>query len=146
MANFGDDLKKEREDRGLSLEGLSEATRVKHQHLQALEEGRYGDLPGGVFRRGIAQAYLGAVGLDAGPWMERFGKSYAAHLEASGEKAAPDEAGWATFAENVKRNRAAAVRGPGIRWAGVLVLLAVVLLAAWATWWFLLGGRGAASR
>ncbi len=141
MASFADELKSAREQRGLSLESLSAETKVNSRHFFALEQGNYRELPGGVFRRGIVRAYLKAVGLEEEAWLPRFQQSFADWQRATGIPPEVNGEAWAVFAENVKRNRAPAATGTGIRWVGVLALLLVLLAAAWATWHFILHDR-----
>ena len=136
MAGFGEDLRAERERRGLSLETLCVQTKVQARHLEALEHGDYGALPGGVFRKGIVRAYLAATGLEEQAWMPRFEQSQEEYARATGTTPAPEA--WVAFAENVRRNRVGAGRRNGVRWAGVAALLLVLLAAAWAVWHYLL--------
>jgi cytoskeleton protein RodZ len=149
MAGFGEQLRMERERRGLSLETLCVETKVQQRHFEALEEEDYRALPGGVFRRGIVRAYLAATGLEEQVWMPRFQESYEEKARAMGENPEPDgEEAWANFAENVRKNRIGSGSRNGARWLGVLGLLLVLLTAAWAVWHFLLrvhvtvGGHG----
>ena len=60
MERFCDELRWERERRQVSIEKISDETKVSSRHLQALEAGEYGALPGGVFRKGIVRSYLAA--------------------------------------------------------------------------------------
>ena len=64
MERFCDELRWERERRKVSIEKISQETKVASRHLQALEAGEYASLPGGVFRKGIVRSYLAALGLD----------------------------------------------------------------------------------
>ena len=140
MTGFGEDLKRERESRGVTLESLAAETRVKLHHLAALEEGSYEILPGGLFRRSIVRAYLAAAGLEEHAWLPRFERSLEEHAHAHGKPLANSEA-WTVFAENVKRNRSGGARGPRIRWLGVLGLLLLVAALAWVVWQFVLKRR-----
>ena len=141
QAGFGEGLRFERERRGVSLASLSAQTKVNPRHLEALEQGDYKVLPGGVFRRGIVRAYLASVGLSEHEWMPRFQASYEAHARALGVAVEAETEGWATFATNVKKNRSKPKPKLTLRWLGVLALFLVVLGAAWAVWHFLLRGR-----
>ena len=67
MERFCDDLRWEREQRKISIETICDKTKVSSRHLLALEAGQYGELPGGVFRKGIVRSYLGALGLEESP-------------------------------------------------------------------------------
>ena len=141
MTGFGEDLKRERESRGMTLEGLAAETRVKLHHLLALEAGEYDALPGGLFRRGILRAYLTAAGLEEQTWLRRFDSSFE-EFERSRAGALPTkEESWVTFAENVKRNRKSVSHSNSARWIGVLLLFLAVIAAAWAVWQFVLRGR-----
>jgi cytoskeletal protein RodZ len=61
---FGEHLKRERELRGVSLDEISAATRIKTSFLEALENGRWSELPGGAFNRGFVRATARFLGLD----------------------------------------------------------------------------------
>jgi cytoskeletal protein RodZ len=61
---FGEQLKRERELRGVSLEEVSAATRIAPRFLEALENEQWDKLPGGVFNRGFIRAVARYLGLD----------------------------------------------------------------------------------
>lgn len=61
---FGEHLKREREMRGVSLEEVSQATRISTRFLEAIENERWDELPGGVFNRGFIRAIARFLGLD----------------------------------------------------------------------------------
>jgi len=61
---FGEHLKRERELRGVSLDEIAAATRIKTSFLEALENGRWDELPGGAFNRGFVRATAHFLGLD----------------------------------------------------------------------------------
>jgi len=64
MASFGDNLRRERELRGISLREIAEGTKISVRFLQALEEDRLGVLPGGLFPRSFVKQYAQFIGLD----------------------------------------------------------------------------------
>jgi cytoskeletal protein RodZ len=66
MANsaFGEHLRREREVRGISVDEVSAATRISVRFLEAIEAGRWDQLPGGVFNRGFIRAVARFLGLD----------------------------------------------------------------------------------
>jgi cytoskeleton protein RodZ len=136
MEQFGDALRVERESKRITLETICEVTKVSIRHLEALEAGRYTELPGGVFRRGILRSYLSAVGLDETGWVERF------DMELRESVSTNEQEGWTEFAENVRRNRGGR-SGSGIdsRWVGVAVMIAVLVVLSWGVWKFVLHGR-----
>jgi cytoskeleton protein RodZ len=129
LAAFGEELRRAREQRGVAVEAICEATKVPAKHVRALEAGELRELPGGVFRRGLVRSYLGVVGLDEGAWMKRFDET----CRESGVMD-PAEMEWVTFAENVKSSRAATRRRAGLWKVGVGVLVAALALAGWCGW------------
>jgi cytoskeleton protein RodZ len=136
MERFCDELRWERERRQVSIETICEETKVSSRHLHALEAGEYDELPGGVFRKGIVRSYLGALGLEENPWIERFEAS----LRESGA-AGREDADWSEFAENVRRSRIAPESTTSLRWTGVGMMLAALVALGWVVWKFALHGR-----
>lgn len=64
MPTLGEELRRLREDRGLSLREVSDATHIGSRFLQAIESDNYTILPGGIFNRGFVRSYARYVGLD----------------------------------------------------------------------------------
>ncbi len=129
MAAFGEELRRAREERGLAVETICEATKVPAKHIRALEAGALAELPGGVFRRGFVRSYLGALGLEEGAWMKRFEES----CRESGMRD-PTEMEWVVFAENVKNSRSAPRRRKRLRRVAIVVLVAALAVAGWCCW------------
>jgi cytoskeletal protein RodZ len=61
---FGEKLRQQREQRGLTLEAISNATKISPRMLRALEEEHFEQLPGGVFNKGFVRAYARQIGLN----------------------------------------------------------------------------------
>jgi cytoskeletal protein RodZ len=141
MAEFGRELRLVREARGVSLDTLSAETKVQMRHFEALEQGEFHELPGGVFRRGILRAYLQALQLEEQPWMLRFDESVAENARALGLPMEPKEDAWVTFATNVKRNRTQTRQGTRMRWLGVILFALILAVSSWAVWKHLLAPR-----
>jgi cytoskeleton protein RodZ len=129
MAAFGEELRRAREERGITIATICESTKVSAKHIRALEAGELAEVPGGVFRRGFVRSYLCVLGLEEAPWMLRFEES----CRETGMRT-PAEMEWTTFAENVKNSRVAPRRRAGIRWAGFVVLAAALAAAGWWGW------------
>lgn len=91
MASPGQELKKDREARGISLKTVSDTTRITQRYLEAVESDRLDLLPGGFFIKGILKAYAGAVGLDEDAILERYRRAgiLAARVPESARKKAP---------------------------------------------------------
>jgi cytoskeleton protein RodZ len=64
MATFGENLRREREMRGVTLQEISAATKISSRFLEALEDEEFSKLPGGIFTRGFIRAYAKYLGLD----------------------------------------------------------------------------------
>jgi cytoskeletal protein RodZ len=64
MPTFGDELRRERELRQISLREISEAAKISLRYLEALETNEFEHLPGGVFNRGFVRAYSQFIGID----------------------------------------------------------------------------------
>jgi cytoskeleton protein RodZ len=129
LAAFGEDLRRAREERGIAVETICEATKVSAKHIRALEAGEFGDMPGGVFRRGFVRSYLRVLGLEESEWMPRFEES----CRQSGMDD-PADMEWVRFAENVKNNRGPAGGRAGFRRIALGLLLVLLAMAGWCSW------------
>lgn len=123
MASFGDNLRRERELRGITLREISEATKIGLRFLQALEQGRIDVLPGGLFPRAFVRQYARYLGLDAEKLVAEF---LYLHGEAPVEKRPPAP------------RRTHLRVSPGTLFFGVVALAAIVLSLRRSTE---LGGR-----
>jgi cytoskeletal protein RodZ len=61
---LGEQLRRAREARGVSLREISEQTRITMRHLEAIEADDYKHLPGGIFNRSFVKAYARHVNFD----------------------------------------------------------------------------------
>jgi len=64
-SELGDQLRRARESKSLSLEDAEKATGIRKRFLQAMEEGRFDALPGPVQVRGFLKSYANCLGLSA---------------------------------------------------------------------------------
>ena len=62
--DFGARLRAAREQRGLTLRVVADATKISVRALEALERNEIARLPGGIFSRAFVRAYAVEVGLD----------------------------------------------------------------------------------
>jgi transcriptional regulator with XRE-family HTH domain len=65
VASFGEELRRERELREISLHEVAEATKIGRRYLEAMERNDLDSLPGGVIDRGFVRAYCDYIGVDA---------------------------------------------------------------------------------
>ena len=64
MSSFGEEIRRERELRTITLREISEATKISMRYLDALERNDFRHLPGGVFNKGFVRAYSQYIGID----------------------------------------------------------------------------------
>jgi cytoskeletal protein RodZ len=62
MSTFGEKLRSVRLEKGVSLEAISEETKISHRYLEALERLDHAVLPGTVFARNFARQYARVIG------------------------------------------------------------------------------------
>lgn len=131
MGQFGEELRKERQERGIEIATITDVTKISGRHLLALEEEHFDALPGGVFNKGIMRGYARVVGLDEDTWVGRFMSAY----QQSGQLK-DDDVSWIEFAENVSKSRPDDGSRPDVRlrWAGVGVLLVLLSALGWFVW------------
>lgn len=60
----GERLAEARKAANLDIADIATRTRIPQRHLEAIEEGRYGDLPAITYCSGFTKAYARALGLD----------------------------------------------------------------------------------
>ncbi len=72
MGSFGENLRREREMRGITLEEISAATKISVRFLSSIENEDFSRLPGGIFNRGFVRAYARYLGLDEDPILEEY--------------------------------------------------------------------------
>lgn len=142
MTHFGEELRKERESRGVALRQIVDITKVSIRYLTSLEQEHFDLLPGGVLNKGIVRSYARAVGIDEKIWVDRFMEAY----RESGQMK-DDDIHWVEFAENVSKTRDRKPENPffRLRWAGVLMLVTVIAVSGWLVWNFVNSKVSAAS-
>ncbi len=69
---FGHRLREARERRGLSIDAISQSTKINGALFAELERGEPKRWPAGIFRRAFFREYSGAIGLDPEPLLPDF--------------------------------------------------------------------------
>lgn len=64
MKEIGQLLREAREQKGISLEEVSETTKIQPRYLKSLEEGDFTPFAGKVYARGALKNYAEAIGMD----------------------------------------------------------------------------------
>jgi cytoskeleton protein RodZ len=116
---IGQLLRETREGFGSDLNRVATALRIRAAYLEAIEEGRYDQLPGAVYALGFVRAYATHLGLDGEEAVRRF------KLEAEGFEGQRDLSFPVPLAERSV---------PG----GTMLLVAVILaICGYGLWYYL---------
>jgi len=128
LPSFGEKLKQERTKRAVTLDQISQTTKIGTRMLQALEEERFNQLPGGIFNKGFVRAYARCIGMDED-------QAVADYLEASGEAPPPKPALQAeaiTEMQPEERRRESPPRELPWGWFAALLLIVALALSFWS--------------
>jgi cytoskeleton protein RodZ len=130
VESFGARLKREREQRKISLDDISVATKIAPRFLAALEEEHFDELPGGIFNKGFVRAYARHLGLDENQALADF---VAASTPVVPEAEPQDAPVLEALAVRVPASRSKRRDNEGIPWGGVAaaLLLAAFVFALW---------------
>ncbi|MCJ7581641.1 MAG: DUF4115 domain-containing protein [Candidatus Aminicenantes bacterium] len=102
MAPIGTELKRERELRGITLQEISDATKINIRYLRDLEEDRLENLPGTFFLKGIIRSFAKYIGLDENTILNTYYESEL-HREPDPEKEEKTQKTQYTLPIKVKR-------------------------------------------
>lgn len=69
--SLGRYLERKRKERGLSLEEISQETRIGIAFLESIDRGEYHNIPGLPYARGFIRAYGACIGIDPGELEKR---------------------------------------------------------------------------
>src|SRR4030088_2804677 len=72
LATFGEELRREREIRGISLKEIADSTKISRRFLEAIERNDHKTLPAPVFTRGFVREYARYLGLNADEMVNRY--------------------------------------------------------------------------
>ncbi len=127
MGEFGDRLRRERELRGITLQEISESTKISKKSLEALENEEFEELPGGVFNRGFVRSYAKYVGLNPD-------EAIADYLTAAQERSEQQEDKFPLeIPENREKKRSPALNPRGSYWSITLAVLGLIAVLVYWT-------------
>lgn len=136
LASFGEDLRREREIRGISIKEIADATKISGRFLDAIERNDHKTLPAPVFTRGFVREYARYVGLNPEEMVNRY--NYAAANDDRIEKPPAIERYPETPVRDITprppRKRGLPSPVARIDWNTIVVLLLIAALGAVA-WW-----------
>jgi len=72
MGSFGERLRSERDKRGITLDSISQTTKIGTHILEALEKEEFDKLPGGIFNKGFVRSYAGFLGINEEQVLKEF--------------------------------------------------------------------------
>jgi cytoskeleton protein RodZ len=116
MGSLSLELKSEREKRRIPLSQIAADTRISLRHLESLEEGRYADLPGGMYNRAFLKAYCETLNLDCHSVIQK----YEAELTPPSEKTPKAKV-------SLPQQKASMLSSPVIAWSMMLLISATGL-------------------
>ena len=132
MESFGARLKREREQRKMTLDDISVSTKIGTRFLAALEEERFDQLPGGIFNKWFVRAYARHLGIDENQAIADFVAASAPSLPETPPEEPPVLAAMAVRVPESKRKS----RGnDGIPW-GIVAAVLLILAFGFALWGF----------
>ncbi len=76
MISVGQRLQEERVNKGLSIEDVSQATKIRKNFLEHIEKGEYGELPSATFAQGFVRNYASFLGLPEAETMALFKREF----------------------------------------------------------------------
>ncbi|MHB8801008.1 MAG: helix-turn-helix domain-containing protein [Thermoanaerobaculia bacterium] len=132
---FGEELRRERELRDVTRELLADVTKVSVRQIEALETGRFEQLPARVFARGFVLALARHLGLDAERTAAAFNH---VHEEWCAEREKSSAATLASSSDRIRLSRPRKNASINTTALGVAVALVVAVLTGGAA---LLKGR-----
>jgi cytoskeleton protein RodZ len=138
LASFGEELRREREIRGISLKEIADATKISKRFLDAIERNDHKTLPAPVFTRGFVREYARYLGLNADEMVNRY--NFAAVGDDRIEQSAHLDRLTTPQAPPVPRKKAApkGIPPPYARVdRNVYILLIVVIALAGVSYWAL---------
>ncbi|HXG68802.1 MAG TPA: RodZ domain-containing protein, partial [Blastocatellia bacterium] len=143
MPTLGEELRSRREARGLTLNDISEATRIGTRFLKAIETDNFSVVPGGIYLRAFIRSFAKEVGLDedeamalyqqqvAGtesypkPEGERGARSSKETLSILAEEKTPRRAAPLTYTQPAERPNWSTI----IITAGIMIFVAIIVIA-----------------
>lgn len=64
LADLGAEIRRTREEKGLTLEDVTEVVKIRTNFLEDIENGNFDNFPSGVYIRGFVRSYLRFLGAD----------------------------------------------------------------------------------
>lgn len=124
MPTLGEELQQARENKGISLRQISDATHIGVRFLQAIEQDNYKILPGGIFNKAFVKSFARYVGIDE----EYALAKYQQQLDSQGGEPLKSSSRYEVLDE-----------GDTSSWSSTLLAaIAIIILAVgvYGAWWY----------
>ena len=72
MSTIGEELRRERTRRGLTIKDIEQALHIRSAYLEAIEEDNYKIIPGDVYVKGFIGNYADLMGLERHRMIDRY--------------------------------------------------------------------------
>jgi cytoskeleton protein RodZ len=129
VESFGARLKREREQRRITLDDIALSTKIGARFLAALEEEQFDRLPGGIFNKSFVRAYARYLGIDETQAVADYVAASAETLPESRPEETIDLAAMAAQSKKTDRSTG------GIPW-GAFALALLIVAFSFAVWGF----------
>lgn len=136
MGAFGERFKREREKRKITLDDVAKATKIGARLLQAIEEEKFDQLPGGMFNKAFVRSYARHLGLNEDQAAAEYTEIYRAKHPVD-PLADPDAEGRKILEQRAARVRQERPRLERVPWrkAAAALLLVAFGFAVWGSYW-----------
>ena len=121
--SLGEQLRRAREQRGVTLREISEQTRITMRHLEAIESDDYKNLPGGIFNKSFIKSFARQVGFDEMRALELYARTARERGESVDEVA--------TTPQRSRIYMGDSARSPLMTFGLSLVIIAILILVVY---------------
>ena len=121
--SLGEQLRRAREARGVTLREISEQTRITMRHLEAIESDDYKNLPGGIFNKSFIKSFARQVGFDEMRALELYARTARERGESVDEVA--------TTPQRSRIYMGDSARSPLMTFGLSLVIIAILILVVY---------------
>jgi transcriptional regulator with XRE-family HTH domain len=134
LETFGEELRREREIRGISLKEIADATKISKRFLEAIERNDHKTLPAPVFTRGFVREYARYLGLSTEDMVNRYNYAAAGDDRVEKPPALPPQP---VLVDTPKKPRPRRSIPPAYARVDGNLILTVLIVAALAAvaWW-----------
>jgi len=126
---FGEELRKQREIRGISLKEIADATKIGKRYLEAIEKNDFAALPAPVFSRGFVREYARYLGLTPDEMVDRY--MHFVRSDAERNQELPESL----------RERGSMVEIPSRAGRNLWIFALVLFILTAGIWWFTVAAR-----